>query len=58
MPPQMDERGIEEAVTAAIAELDAKTLKDMGRVMSLLKARYAGQMDLKKAGALLKERLR
>lgn len=58
MPPQMDERGIEEAVTAAIAELEAKTLKDMGRVMSLLKARYAGQMDLKKAGVLLKERLR
>ena len=58
MPPQMDERGIEEAVTAAIAELDAKTLKDMGRVMSLLKARYAGQMDLKKAGGFLKERLR
>ena len=58
MPPQMDERGIEEAVTAAIAELDAKTLKDMGRVMSLLNARYAGQMDLKKAGGFLKERLR
>lgn len=58
MPPQMDERGIEEAVTAAIAELEAKTLKDMGRVMSLLKARYAGQMDLKKAGAFMKERLR
>ena len=58
LPPQMDERGIEEAVTAAIAELEAKTLKDMGRVMSLLKARYAGQMDLKKAGVLLKERLR
>jgi hypothetical protein len=58
MPPQMDERGIEEAVTGAIAELQAKTLKDMGRVMSLLKNRYAGQMDLAKAGTFVKERLR
>jgi uncharacterized protein YqeY len=58
MPPRMDQRGMEEAVTAAIAELEAKTLKDMGRVMSLLKARYAGQMDLAKAGAFVKGRLR
>jgi uncharacterized protein len=58
MPPRMDRRGMEEAVTAAIAELEAKTLKDMGRVMSLLKKRYAGQMDMAKAGAFVKERLR
>jgi uncharacterized protein len=58
MPPRMDQRGMEEAVTAAIAELEAKTLKDMGRVMSLLKKRYAGQMDLAKAGAFVKGRLR
>jgi uncharacterized protein len=58
MPPRMDQRGMEEAVTAAIAELEAKTLKDMGRVMSLLKKRYAGQMDMAKAGAFIKERLR
>ena len=58
LPAQMDEQGIREAVTAAIGELEAKTLKDMGRVMALLKERYAGLMDLAKAGALVKERLR
>ena len=35
-------RAFQEAVTAAIGELEAKTLKDMGRVMALLKERYAG----------------
>jgi uncharacterized protein YqeY len=58
LPAQMDEQATREAVTAAIGELEAKTLKDMGRVMALLKERHAGQMDLAKAGALVKERLR
>jgi uncharacterized protein YqeY len=58
LPVQMDDQAIQEAVTAAIGELEAKTLKDMGRVMALLKERHAGQMDLAKAGAFVKERLR
>jgi uncharacterized protein YqeY len=58
LPAQMDEQATRQAVTAAIGELEAKTLKDMGRVMALLKERHAGQMDLAKAGALVKERLR
>src|SRR5512134_1886147 len=45
LPRQMDEQCIEDAVKEAIAELDAKSLRDMGRVMALLKQRYAGQMD-------------
>ena len=53
----MDDQGIEDAVTGAIAELNATRLKDMGRVMALLKERYAGQMDLAKAGKLVKQRL-
>jgi uncharacterized protein len=57
LPPQMDEQGIQDAVTEAIVELGAKTLKDMGRVMGLLKERYAGQMDLAKAGKFVKQRL-
>jgi uncharacterized protein len=57
LPEQMDDQGIQEAVKAAIAELDAKTLKDMGRVMALLKGRYAGQMDLAKAGKFVKQHL-
>ncbi len=57
LPRQMDDQGIEDAVTGAIAELNATRLKDMGRVMALLKERYAGQMDLAKAGKLVKQRL-
>jgi hypothetical protein len=51
----MDEQGIEDAVREAIAELGAKKLKDMGRVMGLLKERYAGQIDLAKAGKFVKQ---
>lgn len=57
LPQQMDEGALEAAVAGAVAELEAKTLKDMGRVMSLLKERHPGQMDLARAGALVKQRL-
>ena len=57
LPPQMDDQSIQDAVSEAIAELDARTLKDLGRVMGLLKQRYAGQMDLAKAGKFVKEHL-
>jgi uncharacterized protein YqeY len=57
LPPQMDEQGIQDAVREAIAELGAKTLKDMGRVMGLLKERYAGQIDLATAGKFVKQHL-
>lgn len=57
MPPQMSEAQVEEAVTGVIAETEAKTLKDMGRVMAVLRERYAGRMDLGRAGARVKEQL-
>ena len=57
LPAQMDPRAVEGAVTAIIAETEASTLKDMGRVMALLKERFPGQMDFAKAGALVKARL-
>jgi uncharacterized protein YqeY len=57
LPPQMDDQGVQDAVSEAIAELDARTLKDLGRVMGLLKQRYAGRMDLGKAGKFVKEHL-
>jgi hypothetical protein len=40
-----------------IRELEAETLKDMGRTMAALKQRFAGQMDLAKAGAQVKKLL-
>jgi uncharacterized protein len=57
LPPQLNEGAIADAVSTVVDELEAKTLKDMGRVMAALKQRYPGQMDFAKAGALVKQRL-
>ena len=57
MPSQLDEDAMSAAVDAALAELGADSLKDMGKVMGRLKDKYAGQMDYGKAGALVKEKL-
>ena len=57
MPSQLDEEAMSAAVDAALADLGADSLKDMGKVMGRLKDKYAGQMDFGKAGALVKEKL-
>lgn len=45
------------AIEKAIADAGAATLRDMGRVMALLKERHAGRMDFAAAGAAVKTRL-
>lgn len=57
LPKQLSEKEMEKAIAAAIAEAGAASIKDMGKVMAALKARYAGQMDFAKASALVKARL-
>ena len=57
MPRQLDDDEIVAAVDAALAEVGAETLKDMGKVMGVLKKQYTGQMDFGKAGARVKEKL-
>jgi uncharacterized protein YqeY len=57
MPARMSDLEAAEAISALIKELEAATLKDMGRTMAALKTRFAGQMDLSKAGALVKKLL-
>jgi uncharacterized protein len=57
MPKQMSADESREAVKAAIAETGAGSMKDMGKVMAVLKERYAGQMDFGKASGLVKELL-
>ena len=54
LPRQMAEAEVAAAVKTAIAECGAAGLKDMGRVMALLKERHVGQMDFTKASALVK----
>ena len=57
LPQQMPEDEIAKAVGGVIAELKAKTLKDMRKVMEALKERFPGSMDFGKASAMVKERL-
>lgn len=57
LPRQMSEGEIEAAVQAVIAEIGAASVRDIGRVMGLLKTRHAGEMDFAKAGAVVKARL-
>jgi uncharacterized protein len=57
MPAQMDDAALKEAVTKTIAEVGAASVKDMGKVMAVLKERFAGQMDFSKASAATKDAL-
>lgn len=57
LPQQMDEAAVREAVEGAISEQNAESVKDMGRVMAILKERYAGRMDFAKASGMVKEHL-
>ncbi len=54
LPQQMDEAEIKAAVEAVVSELDAKSLKDMGRTMAALKEQHTGKMDFSKASAMVK----
>ena len=57
MPKQMDEADMKAAVQAVIAEAGAASIKDMGKVMAVLKERFAGQMDFSRASAATKDAL-
>ncbi len=57
LPRQMDDAETAAAVDAAVAEVGASSIRDMGKVMGLLKARYTGQMDFGAVGPAVKARL-
>lgn len=57
LPKQLDAAEVEAAIASAIAEVGAASVKDMGRVMAVLKGKHAGQMDFGAVGALIKARL-
>jgi uncharacterized protein YqeY len=57
LPRQLSEDEAKAAVDAAVAETDATSIRDMGKVMGVLKAKYTGQMDFGRVGPMLKERL-
>ena len=57
LPAQMSAEDVRAAAESAIAETGAQGLRDMGRVMAVLKERYPGRLDFGKASALVKELL-
>jgi uncharacterized protein len=57
LPSQMDDASVAAAIAAAVSESGATTAKDMGKVMAILKAKHAGQMDFQKASAAVKAKL-
>ncbi len=57
LPQQLSQDEVAEAVKAAIAETGAASIKDMGKVVAALKAKYTGRMDFAKASAAVKAAL-
>ena len=57
LPRKLSDKEVREAVDAAVAEVGADSIRDMGRVIGALKARYTGQMDFATVGPMVKERL-
>ena len=57
LPAPLGDEEMAAAISGVIAEAEAKSLKDMGRVMAALKERYAGRMDFAKASATVKKKL-
>jgi uncharacterized protein YqeY len=57
LPKQMSEDDVKNAISSVIAETGAAGIKDMGKVIGALKAKYAGQMDFAKASGMVKAAL-
>lgn len=57
MPKQLEEAEILTIIDGIIADTGAESVRDMGKVMGVLKEKYAGQVDMGKAGGLVKEKL-
>jgi uncharacterized protein YqeY len=57
LPQQLGAEETTAAIDAAIAKTGASSVKDMGKVMAVLKSDYAGQLDMSKASGLVKQRL-
>lgn len=57
MPRQLKDAEIEEIIEKLVIDTKAESLKDMGRIMAVIKTDYAGQIDMGKAGAIAKKKL-
>lgn len=57
LPRRLEDEEVQAAIDGAIAETDATSIRDMGRVMGRLKEKYTGQMDFGEVGPMVKEKL-
>ncbi len=57
LPRQLDDAEVANAIADAIAEIGADSIRDMGRVMGVLKSKYTGQMDFGAVGPKVKDKL-
>ena len=57
LPQQMDDAAMQAAVAAAVVEAGASSIKEMGKVMAVLRAEHAASLDMGKAGTLVKAAL-
>jgi len=57
LPQQLSQAEVEQAIAAAVAESGASGVKDMGKVMALLKPRLAGRADMGRVSGLVKAKL-
>ena len=57
LPRKLTEEEVNKAVDQAIRATEAASIRDMGKVMGALKAKYTGQMDFGRVGPMIKERL-
>ncbi|OIQ36477.1 MAG: glutamyl-tRNA amidotransferase [Roseobacter sp. MedPE-SW] len=57
LPKQLDDDEVRAAVKAAVTESGAASIRDMGKVMGALKAKFTGQMDFGKVGPMVKDEL-
>ena len=57
LPRQLSDEEAEAAVQAAITDTGAESIRDMGKVMAVLKGKYTGQMDFGKVGPMVKQQL-
>ena len=55
LPKQMNEEETRAAIRDLVAALGAISVKDMGKVMAAIKSKYAGQLDIAKASAAVKD---
>jgi uncharacterized protein YqeY len=57
MPPQLSDSEVKSIVDAAISEVGAESIKDMGKVMGIIKPKVQGQADMGVVGNLVKAQL-